>query len=160
MDDEHTLMWTQVAGPPDGRIDWLPNTTDWFGRFRITQGPENEFMLDRELQKSGTSYSGIPGGARPQDMAVTYSMGSIYNRSREHLGTTDQLIIRTRRRVINAAKALRDHGVTPPAVDNPELYQQRSGGTILPRSVDWWDGTRELRQAFVKHEGIKPLVGV
>jgi len=160
MDDEHTLMWTQVAGPPDGRIDWLPNTTDWFGRFRITQGPENEFMLDRELQKSGTSYSGIPGGARPQDMAVTYSMGSIYNRSREHLGTTDQLVIRTRRRVINAAKALRDHGVTPPAVDNPELYQQRSGGTILPRSVDWWDGTRELRQAFVKHEGIKPLVGV
>jgi phthalate 4,5-dioxygenase oxygenase subunit len=160
MDDEHTLMWTQVAGPGDRRIEWLPNTTDWFGRFHITQGPENEFLLDRELQSSGQSYSGIPGGARPQDMAVTYSMGSIYNRSREHLGTTDQLIIRTRRRVINAAKALREHGITPPAVDRPELYAQRSGGTILPRSVDWWEGTKELRQAFVKHEGIKPMVGV
>jgi phthalate 4,5-dioxygenase oxygenase subunit len=160
MDDEHTLMWTQVAGPGDRRIDWKDNTTHWYGRFNITQGPENEFLLDRDLQKSGTSYSGIPGGARPQDMAVTYSMGSIYNRSREHLGTTDQLIIRTRRRVINAAKALRDQGVTPPAVDQPELYRERSGGTILPRSVDWWDGTSELRKAFVKHEGIKPLVGV
>ena len=160
MDDEHTLMWTQVKGPGDRRIDWKPNTTAWNGRFNITQGPENEFMLDRELQKSGTSYSGIPGGARPQDMAVTYSMGSIYDRSREHLGTTDQLIIRTRRRVLNAAKALRQHGVTPPGVDNPEFYRQRSGGIVLPRSVDWWEGTKELRQTFVKHEGLKPLAGV
>jgi len=70
--------------------------------FQHHAGSENEFLLDRELQKSGKSYSGIPGGARPQDMAVTYSMGAIYNRSREHLGTTDQLIIRTRRRIINA----------------------------------------------------------
>jgi hypothetical protein len=160
MDDEHTLMWTQVAGPGDRRIDWKPNTTAWNGRFNITQGPENEFGLDRDLQKSGTSFSGIPGGARPQDMAVTYSMGSIYDRSHEHLGTTDQLIIRTRRRVLNAAKALRARGTVPPGVDNPEFYRQRSGGIILPRSVDWWEGTHELRQAFVKHEGLRPLVGV
>jgi phthalate 4,5-dioxygenase oxygenase subunit len=160
MDDEHTLMWTQVAGPGDRRIDWKPNTTAWNGRFNITQGPENEFGLDRDLQKSGTSFSGIPGGARPQDMAVTFSMGSIYNRSREHLGTTDQLIIRTRRRVLNAAKALRAKARVPPGVDNPEFYRQRSGGIVLPRSVDWWQGTQELRRAFVKHEGLKSLVGV
>ncbi len=160
MDDEHTLMWTQVAGPGDRRIDWKPNTSAWNGRFNITQGPENEFGLDRELQKSGTSFSGIPGGARPQDMAVTFSMGSIYNRSREHLGTTDQLIIRTRRRVLNAAKALRAKGTVPPGVDRPDIYRQRSGGIVLPRSVDWWEGTQELRKAFVKHEGLKALTGV
>jgi phenylpropionate dioxygenase-like ring-hydroxylating dioxygenase large terminal subunit len=160
MDDEHTLMWTQVKGPPDRRIQWKPNTTAWNGRFHITQGPENEFMLDRVLQKSGHSFSGIPGGARPQDMAVTYSMGRIYDRSREHLGTTDQLIIRTRRRIINAAKALASEGTIPPGVDNPELYRQRSGGIVLPRSTDWWEGTRDLRQAFVQHEGLKPLAGV
>jgi phthalate 4,5-dioxygenase len=27
MDDEHTIMWTQVKGPGDRRIDWLPNPT-------------------------------------------------------------------------------------------------------------------------------------
>ena len=161
MDDEHTLMWTQVGGRDgDRRIEWLPNTTDWYGRFRITQGPENDFLIDRELQASGTSYSGIPGGARPQDMAVTWSMGTIYNRSREHLGTTDQLIIRTRRRLVAAARALRDKGTVPPGVDNPEVYRQRSGGVVLPRNVDWWEGTRDLRQPFVIHEGLKPLVGV
>ena len=91
---------------------------------------------------------------------MTYSMGPIYDRSREHLGTTDQLIIRTRRRMLAAAKALRDEGVIPPCVDNPEFYRYRSGGVILPRSVDWWDATRDLREAFVQHEGLQPLVGV
>ena len=93
-------------------------------------------------------------------MAVTDTMGSIYNRSREHLGTTDQLIIRTRRRIINAARALAEHGTPPPAVDQPELYRQRSGGAILPRNVDWWEGTSKLREAFVEHEGLKALTGV
>ena len=76
-------------------------------------------------------------------------MGPIYDRSHEHLGTTDALIIRTRRRVLAAAKALRDHGVVPPGVDDPEIYAQRSGGVILPRSVDWWEGTQDLRRVFV-----------
>lgn len=87
-------------------------------------------------------------------------MGPIYNRSQEHLGTTDQLIIRTRRRLINAVKAFRDHGTIPPGVENPESYRQRSGGVVLPRSVDWWEGTTELRKASVKHEGLMPLAGV
>jgi phthalate 4,5-dioxygenase oxygenase subunit len=179
VDDDHTMMWTitgrtgerpareglrggqgTVRTGSDPSIQWLPNTTDWFGRFRITQDPRNDFGIDRELQRSGRSFSGIPGGARPQDMAVTWSMGPIYDRSKEHLGTTDQLIIRTRRRLIAAAKAFRDHGVVPPGVDNPEVYRQRSGGVVLPRNVDWWEATRDLRQAFVTHEGLKPLVGV
>jgi hypothetical protein len=90
-------------------------------------------------------------------MAVTHSMGTIYNRSREHLGTTDQLIIRTRRRMLAAARALHEHGIVPPGVDNPELYRQRSGGVVLPRSVDWWDGSKELRKAFVEHKDLAPL---
>ena len=179
MDDDHTMMWTitgrngerpgreglrgtegtQRAGGQPG-IQWIANDTSKYGRFRVTQSPANDFGIDRELQSSGKSFSGIPGGARPQDMAVTWSMGTIYNRSREHLGTTDQLIIRTRRRMIKAAEALRDQGITPPGVDNPEVYRQRSGGVILPRSVDWWDGTKQLREAFVKHENLAALVGV
>ena len=138
----------------------MPNTTDWYGRYRISQDPRNDFGIDRELQKSGRSFSGIPGGARPQDMAVTWSMGAIYDRSREHLGTTDQLVIRTRRRLIAAARALRENGAAPRGVDHPEIYAQRSGGVVLPRSTDWWEGTSELRKAFVKHEGLTALVGV
>jgi phenylpropionate dioxygenase-like ring-hydroxylating dioxygenase large terminal subunit len=180
VDDDHTICWTQtgrVARPAreglrgadapvpaatnrEGGLQFHPNTTDWYGRWRITQDPRNDFGIDREAQSSGKSFTGIANGARPQDMAVTWSMGPIYDRSHEHLGTTDQLIIRTRRLLIKAAKEFRDHGILPPTVDNAELYAQRSGGVVLPRSVDWWEASKELRKGFVKHENLAPLVGV
>jgi hypothetical protein len=93
------------------------------------------------------SYTGIPG-IRQQDMAVTESMGPIFDRTSEHLGTTDALIIRTRRRMINAARALEEQGTIPPGVDQPELYRQRSGGVLLPREVNWWDATERQRTEF------------
>jgi hypothetical protein len=169
MDDYNTLVWTVnahrntradaprgMAPPGPSQLQYLPTTTGWLGRFRLTQNLGNDFMVDRELQKSGESYSGIRG-IRQQDGAVTGSMGPIYDRSHEHLGTTDALIIRTRRRVIAAAKALRDDGIIPPGVDNPEIYAQRSGGVILPRSVDWWEGTQDLRRAFVERPELTPM---
>ncbi len=161
MDDYNTLVWTinahrntraeaprGMAPPGPGQLEYIPNNTDWHGRFRLTQDLGNDFLIDRELQKSGESYSGIRG-IRQQDGAVTGSMGPIYDRSHEHLGTTDALIIRTRRRVIAAAKALRDHDIVPAGVDEPDIYAQRSGGVILPRSVDWWEASQDLRRAFV-----------
>jgi hypothetical protein len=107
----------------------------------------NDYLIDREAQSSWKSYTGIPG-VRQQDMAVTDSMGPIMDRTQEHLGTTDVLIILTRRRLIAAAEALRDHGVTPPGVDQPEKYRMRTGEVILPRGADWWEATRETRECF------------
>ncbi len=74
-------------------------------------------------------------------------MGPIYDRTQEHLGTSDAMVIRTRRRVLNAARALRDDGTVPPGVDDPSLYRHRSGGVILPRDADWLEATKDLRQA-------------
>jgi hypothetical protein len=55
------------------------------------------------------------------------------------------MIIRTRRRVINAAKALRDLGEAPPGALNTGVYRTRSGSVILPRSQNWMDATQEAR---------------
>ena len=68
-----------------------------------------------------------------------------------HLGTSDIMIIRTRLRLMRAAQALRERQEIPPGVDQPEFYRQRSGGVILPRSVDWFEATRDLRKAFVEY---------
>jgi phthalate 4,5-dioxygenase len=174
LDDYHTMVWTinglkgsrpQVTSPRGtpafgpGQLDYGPNTTDWLGRWRLKQNLGNDFEIDRELQKSGQSFSGIKG-IRQQDAAVTGSMGPIYDRTSEHLGTTDSLIIRTRRRMIAAAKALRDEGVVPPGVDDPEIYRQRSGGVILPRSADWWEATQDLRRAFVERPELAPMASL
>jgi phenylpropionate dioxygenase-like ring-hydroxylating dioxygenase large terminal subunit len=132
-----------VAGVQGTRLQ--ANATGWLDRFRTYQDATNDYLIDRDLQKNvewdagkpqrGT-YSGIPGGADIQDCAVQESMGPIYDRTQEHLGTTDALIIATRRCLINAAKALRDQQTVPPGVDKPELYRMRSGGALLPKGVD------------------------
>ncbi|HEX8968900.1 MAG TPA: Rieske 2Fe-2S domain-containing protein, partial [Chloroflexota bacterium] len=111
IDDEHTLHWEITHGliaPEDlpveargseGRApaqraasEYRPNTTDWYGRFNLIQSMDNDYLIDREAQRAMRSYTGIPG-IRQQDMAVTESMGPIFDRSSEHLGTTDALII-------------------------------------------------------------------
>src|SRR6185369_10816108 len=98
--------------------DYIPNGTGWHDRFNISQNWDNDFMIDREAQKNWESYTGIKG-IRQQDMAMTESMGPIMNRSREHLGTTDALIIRTRRKMMASARALAEEGTPPPGVESP-----------------------------------------
>jgi nitrite reductase/ring-hydroxylating ferredoxin subunit len=136
-----------TQGGTMGPTTWLPNGTGWFDRFNIDQNMANDYLIDREEQSQWKSYSGIRG-IRQQDMAVTESMGTIYDRTHEHLGTTDALIIRTRRKLIKTAKDFRDHGVLPPGVDDPNLYHMRSGEFLLPRSADFWDALRDRREKF------------
>jgi len=77
-------------------------------------------------------------------------MGPIIDRTHEHLGSSDAMVIRTRRRVIRAARALCDGGVVPPGVDEPQVYRCRSGGVVLPRDANWLDATKDLRRAFAR----------
>ena len=155
IDDENLMQWEchiEMSGKGSrfgqgGRGEYKPTTTDWLGRFNLVQDWSNDFLRDYEAQKRWDSYSGIPG-IRQQDMAVTESMGPIYKRWQEHLGTTDVMIIRTRRRLIQAAKALEEKGVLPPGVDQPEVYRVRSGECVLPKGQNWWEASTNRREAW------------
>jgi hypothetical protein len=125
------------------------------GRWRLARNASNDHGIDREAQRT-QSFTGIDG-IHLQDQAITESMGPIIDRSIEHLGSSDAMVIRTRRCLMRAAQALRDAGTTPPGVDTPQLYRQRSGGVILPRTADWLEATQELRQAFVEHPALVSL---
>lgn len=73
-----------------------------------------------------------------QDQAVTESMGDVVDRSREHLAPSDRMITTTRRRLLSAARDLREHGTVPPGVDRPEMFRQaRAGAFLAPESQDW-----------------------
>ena len=136
------------AGARPGGFEFLPDSSDWLGKFRLAQNKDNDYLIDREAQRT-TSFTGI-AGIHQQDQAVTESMGPIYDRSQEHLGTSDAMVIRTRRRVIAASRALRDSGTVPPGVDDPTVYRYRSGGVVLPRDADWLEATKGLRRAFAE----------
>jgi phthalate 4,5-dioxygenase oxygenase subunit len=177
MDDDHHMQWEIGVFKADGSAMTpgammrgnqtmesplgnrrLPNGTGWYERHRSDQTLESDYKINREEQKNWVSYTGIAGG-RIQDCAMTETMGTIYDRSHEHLGTTDQFIIRARRKFIQLARQLREQGIVPPGVDTPDVYRQRSGEMIIPRSQDFWQAYQEKRAVF-NAEGIKPAVVV
>jgi hypothetical protein len=128
--------------PSFGSVPCHENTTDWFGRFRPIQDSTNDYQIDRELQRT-KDYTGIRN-IHVQDKAITELMGPVLDRSREHLGTSDVMVIRIRRRMAAAAIALVDDKVPAPGVDTPDVFRVRSGGVILPEDADWLEATREL----------------
>jgi phthalate 4,5-dioxygenase oxygenase subunit len=164
MDDDHVMYWgvilpmdADVENDPESQKrrfkrvqDMQPDGTGWYDRSRPIAQEENDYLLDREFQNSGESYTGLPS-VFLEDQAITESMGTIYERTQEHLGTSDSMIIRVRRSLIRAAMELQEAGVVPPGVDQPDVYAQRSGGVVLPRTADWLEATAELRKAFVHH---------
>jgi hypothetical protein len=74
-------------------------------------------------------------------------MGPIYDRTQEHLGSSDTGIIQVRRRWLRAAQQLRDSGVTPTGVSSASSYRVRSAAVILPRDASWVEGAQDHLQA-------------
>ena len=142
---------SRIAFASRSYVYFFPGVTpeSWYvelvpGTWRNSRNVDNDYGIDREMQRS-VNYTGIQGN-RAQDGAVTESMGTIYDRSHEHLGTSDSMIIRTRRRWLAVARAFEEQGIAPPNVDNPKAYRLRSGEVVLHRSLDWWDGSASLRE--------------
>jgi len=111
------------------------------GTNRPKQNQANDYLIDRELQKSGILYTGIRGIA-VQDIACQESMGPIYDRAKEHLGTSDMAIISARKRLMKAARELRQ-GSTPPGVDSAG-QRVRAISLVLPKEVPLQEGAKDL----------------
>ena len=96
---------------------------------------ENDYRIDREVQKTST-FSGV-ADFTSQDLMVTESMGGIYDRSKENLGTTDRAIIRMRNILLRAARDLAE-GKEPPALAGTGDFRTiRSAEKILEEGEDW-----------------------
>jgi phthalate 4,5-dioxygenase len=159
MDDTHTMFWNGEYCPTRSLTDderarhnasraaggFLPATSDPLSKFRPAATPENNYLLDYDAQRT-RRFSGIPP-IKLQDVAMTEGMGPIVDRGNEHLGSTDRAIVQLRSVLLTAAKALRDHGTTPPGVDDPDAYALRSATVTLPRSEPWLDASRPGLQA-------------
>jgi nitrite reductase/ring-hydroxylating ferredoxin subunit len=160
IDDEHCMVWGISEPSPRGaneravgglfdapRIGGdrrqqakgnLPDTSDWIGKFRPVENLANDYFIDREAQSKMETFTGI-ATIGLEDRGMQESMGPVWDRTKEHLGTTDQMVIQTRRKLIRAAIALRDHGTIPAGVDDPSLYRMYAGGAIAPKGVSGLD---------------------
>jgi phenylpropionate dioxygenase-like ring-hydroxylating dioxygenase large terminal subunit len=183
IDDEHTLHWglwwhpseamARFGKPAQQKMNDTgaliggvgPMKPHQTGKFFPDWWPEacmeNDFLMNAEVKKT-KSFTGI-ASVRMQDDAVITSMGPIMDRTREHLGTADATIIRVRRRMLEAARAFHERGVTPPGVNYPELYRVRSCQAILPKDVSWQialDDWHNCRTPEHPTGGFKPVRSV
>src|SRR2546425_2200063 len=110
------------------------------GANRPVQNKENDYLIDRDLQKSGISFTGIKGLA-VQDLALQESMGLIYDRTKEHLGTSDMAVLSARRRLIKAAQEL-ERGIAPPGLD-PVSHRVRAASLLLPNGIPFQEGAKD-----------------
>jgi phthalate 4,5-dioxygenase oxygenase subunit len=168
MDDTHTLVITiqrlgfgRQPSPVPGlgkafpsEDEFRPNTTDWFGRWRVNANPENDYLIDRGLQRDGNIFSGIDGLAM-QDNAIGGTMGTINDRTFEHLSPADEMIARMRRKMLKLLQAFQKDKSTPlPGVDNPSVYRgHRAGNFIAPNGKPFREAYEDLLR---RHSNVAP----
>jgi phenylpropionate dioxygenase-like ring-hydroxylating dioxygenase large terminal subunit len=168
IDDDHLVNWCVSwhptrditaeeiaqfhAGASIHVTDYAPATNDAYGDIRPGASRANDYLADWEAQRT-RKFFGVPGvGA--QDKAITESQG-IYDRSLERLGRADLGIIRVRKRLLDAALALRDHGTPPPGLD-PASQRVRPASVLLPKDVPWVEGARDLLVAHPPSAASRP----
>jgi phthalate 4,5-dioxygenase len=110
------------------------------GDYRKIRNSANDYLQDRQLQKS-KSYSGITAMIpAEQDACATESMGPIYDRTQEHLGYSDKTIIALRRVLMEAAKSVQAGKEPPHVVRDPKLNdfsRLRAIKGVLPAGASW-----------------------
>ncbi|MGH2364554.1 MAG: Rieske 2Fe-2S domain-containing protein [Chloroflexota bacterium] len=162
MDDEHSWWFFVVPTPATDQqrergqamIDGLtssPKTGLIPGTWRRVSNQTNDYLIDRDMQRR-QNYTGILG--RSQDGAVTESMGTICDRTKEHLGTADAAIIMMRRQMLRLARELQQ-GKEPALLQHPELFRALPMDVVSPEA-DFgrlWD---EHHSGFLREAGLVP----
>jgi phthalate 4,5-dioxygenase oxygenase subunit len=131
---------------------YVSPTSDPRSRYYTTANKDNDYNRDFEVERTA-QFCGIPFAGNLQDRAMTELMCNedgiepIYDRSKEHLGTTDSMVITVRRLYIRAARALQEEGRLPANVDNVELDRVRSCSVIIDDNADWIAESQRARNS-------------
>jgi hypothetical protein len=143
MDDENCMAWSMTFHParpiPEEHIELIKDGNGVHaellpGTFRPVANRGNDYLIDRAKQKSGRHYNGVKGLAM-QDASVQESMGTIADRTKEHLRSTDRAIIIARQRLVKAGKEVQQGGKAPGLSSEAQLV--RSASLILPVEADF-----------------------
>lgn len=153
IDDENTMLYSidfrtdrplneqEIARARSGQ--WI-HTENVDGSDAAVRNKTNDYLIDRRLQASGASFTGIKGFGT-QDCAIQESMGPIVDRTRERLLIGDAAIAKLRRLLLQALHD-REQGRALMGMD-PASYRVRSLRCELPRDARIADIITELVRA-------------
>jgi len=159
IDDENTMLYSVDFHPrrPLTEADLARSkafngihTENIPGTDRAIQNRDNNYLIDRALQSSGGSFTGMRG-LGIQDCAIQESMGPIADRTVEHLGISDTAIVKIRRLLL---QALKDHAAGKPLPGaDPRSYRVRSARFKAPSGATF-------AQTMERHVRIDTLIPV
>jgi phthalate 4,5-dioxygenase oxygenase subunit len=86
---------------------------------RHVRRPENRYLQDRAEMKRDQSYGGMGLHFPAQDAFAIETQGAIQDRTREHLGSTDVVIIEVRKALMKALKQMQEGGEPPGLIRDP-----------------------------------------
>lgn len=147
IDDEHTWVYNWLCSRDTDsepltaeQMDRLEHSAgrgkaDLLPGYRLKKNQSNDYEIDREIMRMRRSWTGIEG-INTQDMACQESMGPIYDRSTEHLGTADAAVIAMRKLLLDAAHAIQ-LGQEPLGVDGGSSAKVRPAEAVLPSDRLW-----------------------
>ena len=99
---------------------------------RPIRNKDNDYLIDRELQASGKSWTGIKG-LGTQDNGIQETMGPVVDRTIERLGLSDTAIISLRKLYLQTLKDLAAD-MNLPGLD-PSTYQVRGSRYTAPKGL-------------------------
>ncbi len=147
IDDENCMVWNWMYswGDPlteeermERRTGNGPDEVDQ-KTFRPFRNRDNSWLIDREMQRS-QNFSGI-AKVNAQDRAVQELQGRIADRTKEHLGPADKVMISARQLLLRAAKMVAV-GEIPMGAD-ASYYCARGATKIIPADRSWQELMRE-----------------
>jgi phthalate 4,5-dioxygenase len=147
LDDEHTMFYFMQVRH-DAPIDdaWRAGQAaangvrpglDFDAEYRKFGTRENNWLQDRAAMARGESHTGL-SGVNYQDLVMQESMGPIYDRTKEHLGTSDIPVIRMRRLMLDSVRRFVERGEPPLGLAEPVPYERlRAEERIIPLETPW-----------------------
>jgi hypothetical protein len=121
-----------------------PPTTP-YAEYWTKYNPDSGYLFDYESQRT-TWFSGLPG-LWVQDAACQSGVSAVYDRTQEHLCSSDAGIVMTRRLLLDSVAALRENGVKPPSVGDPDSFMVRAVSLRLPEGAQWAEAGEQFMRA-------------
>jgi phthalate 4,5-dioxygenase oxygenase subunit len=156
VDDTHTYwysVFTSFAGPVDKeamrnqRLQFI-SLPDYIPK----AGRHNNWGFNPEEQRSQTYLGMGEEDINVHDQWAVESMGAIQDRTREHLGTSDKVIMANRRMLLKAIETVQTGGTAPGVADAALASQMHGPDTvdgIAPAGAwaQWWQERVQAKRA-------------
>lgn len=175
VDDTRTYwysVFTSFAGPVDKeamrnqRLQFI-SLPDYIPK----SGRHNNWGFNPEEQRSQTYLGMGEEDINVHDQWAVESMGAIQDRTREHLGTSDKVIMANRRMLLKAIETVQAGGTAPGVADAALAAQMRGPDTvdgIAPAGAwaQWWKERVQAKRASAPwipqaaEEGAPAVTGV